>query len=106
VKGLNSNVHHQLITSPAALSGLLTLSVNVSERPSLIITVPLQGTPKVFAKAGQDVETSAAVQFQLLFGQDGFNLIFVINLYFCFSISLWFRAEPATNSLPFGNAKR
>jgi len=45
VKGLNSNVHHQLITSPAALSGLLTLSVNVSERPSLIITVPSQGTP-------------------------------------------------------------
>jgi hypothetical protein len=41
---LCSNAHHQLVTSPAALSGLLTLPVSVSERPSLIITVPSQGT--------------------------------------------------------------
>ncbi|MBD0298811.1 MAG: hypothetical protein ICV82_00660 [Nitrososphaera sp.] len=46
---LRSNAHHQLVALPAALSGLLTLPVSVSERPSLIITVPSQGTHMGFA---------------------------------------------------------
>jgi len=57
VKELYLNAQHQLITSPAPSGGLLTLSVNVSERPSLIITVPSQGTPKVLLQVGLDIET-------------------------------------------------
>jgi superoxide dismutase len=54
VKELYSNAYHQLITSPAALSGLLTMSVIVSERPSLIVTVPSQGTHKSIAASGAE----------------------------------------------------
>ena len=35
-------------------------------------------------KLGRDIETSAAVRYQLWSGLDGFNLAFVRNLYFIF----------------------
>ena len=52
LKELNSNANHQLISSPAALSGLLTMSVIVSEGPTFIVTVPSQGTHKSIATSG------------------------------------------------------
>ena len=55
VKELDSNAHHQLVTSPAALSGLLTLSAGVSEGPTLIVTAPLQGTHRRFGKKAAEV---------------------------------------------------
>ena len=55
---------------------------------------------KVCQKQGQDIGTSALVRYQLQFGQDGFNLAFVLILCFIFSIWHRFWAGPAMNPLP------
>jgi hypothetical protein len=57
-------------------------------------------------KSGLDIGTWTAVRYQLWFRQDVINIALVVNLYLYFQFCLSFGAEPATNSLPFGNAKR
>ncbi|MCY7310694.1 MAG: hypothetical protein LH619_07945 [Chitinophagaceae bacterium] len=55
VKELYLNAQHQLITLPAPSGGLLTMTVIFSERPTLIVSVPSQGTHTgVFAKVVLD----------------------------------------------------
>ena len=56
VKELYLNAQHQLITSPAPSGGLLTLSVKVSERPSLSLQYLRRAHTKVLLQVGLYVE--------------------------------------------------
>jgi len=56
VKELYLNAQHQLITSPAPSGGLLTLSVKVSERPSLSLQYLRRAHTKVLLQVGLSVE--------------------------------------------------
>ncbi len=49
---LYPNAKHHSITATAPSGGLPTLSVNVGEGPTFIVTVPSQGTPWGLAASG------------------------------------------------------